>query len=96
MMGRLSVCQLHLTTALQIESSLSSGEDIYFESDTAKIATDLVEDLLGHASGKDVDGKPVLTFSDLSEVLRQRLADCKINNPEYSLTFALRLFGLGK
>jgi len=69
--------------------------DVYFESDTAKIATALVEDLLGHASGKDVDGKPVLTFSDLSEVLSQRLAECKLNNPEFSMTFWLRLFGLG-
>jgi hypothetical protein len=69
---------------------------MYFEPDTAKIATDLVEDLLGHASGRDVDGKPVLTFLDLSNVLSRRLADCRANNPEYFRSFLLLFFGFAK
>jgi hypothetical protein len=79
-----------------MNSSFESGEDIYFEPDTAKIATPLIEKLLDGASGKDADGNPVLTYSDLSKALSQRQADSKANNPEFSRNFQLRMFGFGK
>jgi len=70
-------------------------EDIYFEPDTSKIATPLIEKLLDSASGKDSDGNPVLTYSDLSSAFSQRQADSKANNPEFSGSFLLRMFGFG-
>jgi hypothetical protein len=73
-----------------------SGEDIYFEPDTAKIAPHLIEQLLDSASGKDADGKPVLTYADMAKAFSQRQADSKANNPEFSGSFLLRMFGFGK
>jgi len=70
-------------------------EDIYFEPDTAKIATPLIENLLDSASGKDADGQPILTYPDLSKALSQRQADSKASNPEFSTNTTLRMFGFG-
>jgi hypothetical protein len=57
---------------------------------------ELVEELLGSASGKDADGKPLLTASDLARALSQRLADAKATNPEFTTSLLHRLFGSGK
>jgi len=70
-------------------------EDIYFEPDTGKIATPLIEDLLSRATGKDAKGNPVLTYKDLSQAWSQRQADSKANNPEFSTALQLRMFGFG-
>jgi len=70
-------------------------EDIHFEPDTAKIATPLIEELLASASGKDANGKAVLTYSDLSKALSQRQADAKASNPDFSTNLNVRLFGYG-
>ncbi|KIM71445.1 hypothetical protein PILCRDRAFT_819327 [Piloderma croceum F 1598] len=70
-------------------------EDIYFEPDSAKIAPHLIEKLLDSASGKDADGKPVLTYSDLAKAFSQRQADSKANNPDFSMTNLLRMFAFG-
>ena len=77
-------------------STLKSGEDIYFEPDSSKIAPHLIERLLDSASGKDADGKPVITYSDLAKAFSQRQADSKANNPEFSMTRLLRMFAFGK
>jgi hypothetical protein len=79
-----------------INNIFSIGEDIYFEPDTAKIATPLIEKLLDSATGKDAVGNPVLTYKDLSKALSQRQADAKATNPEFSRNFQLRMFGFGK
>ena len=73
-----------------------TGEDIYFEPDTGKIATPLIEELLASATGKDANGNAVLTYKDLSKALSQRQADSKANNPEFSTAFHLRMFAFGK
>lgn len=73
-----------------------SGEDIYFEPDTAKIATPLIESLLNSASGKDADGNAILTYADLGKAFSQRQADSKASNPEFSMNLLLRMFGFGK
>jgi len=70
-------------------------EDIYFEPDTGKIATPLIEELLASATGKDANGNAVLTYKDLSKALSQRQADSKANNPEFSTAFHLRMFAFG-
>jgi len=70
-------------------------EDIHFEPDSSKIATPLIEELLGSASGKDEDGNPILTYSDLSKAFSQRQADSKATNPEFSTSLQLRMFGYG-
>lgn len=72
------------------------GEDTHFEPDQSKIATHLIEELLNSASGKDAQGNPVLTSSDLGKALGQRMADSKAGNPEFTTSLLHRLFGAGK
>ena len=57
---------------------------------------ELIEELLSSASGKDADGKPILTAVDLARALSQRLADAKATNPEFTTSLLHRLFGSGK
>jgi hypothetical protein len=96
MTGHLSVRNAYLTSDSRFKSFVSPGEDIYFQPDTARIATSLIEDLLDRASGKDEDGKPFLTYSDLSKVLSQRIADSESTNPQFSYTFIIRILAWGK
>lgn len=72
------------------------GEDTYHSPDQSKIAVPLIEDLLANVSGKDADGKPVMTPKDLSASLSQRYADAEATNPEFTTSFAHRGFGASK
>jgi hypothetical protein len=65
-------------------SLLSTGEDSYSCPDQSIIAVPLIEQLIASASGKDAEGKPLLTPKDLSQALSQRLADSQMstNQPE--------------
>jgi len=49
--------------------------------------------LLAYASGKDAEGKPILTTKDLSKALSQRRADAKATNPQFTTSFVHRAFG---
>lgn len=77
-------------------SLVSTGEDFYSCPDQSKIAVPLIEQLVAYASGKDADGKPLLTPKDLSQALSQRAADSKATNPQFSTSFMHRLFGGAK
>jgi hypothetical protein len=88
-------------------SLMSTGEDVYYCPDQSKIAVPLIEQLLAYASGKDAEGKPLLTPKDLSQALSQRRADVEPPipipadvqppiNPKFSTTFRHRLFGSAK
>jgi hypothetical protein len=81
---------------LAVDSLRHTGEDVHFEPDQSKIAVELVDELLSSASGKDTDGKPILTPLDLAQALSQRLADSKATNPEFTTSFLHRMFGAGK
>jgi hypothetical protein len=52
--------------------------------------------LLADASGKDADGKPLLTIPDLSRALSKRRADARRTNKEYSESFFHNTFGSAK
>lgn len=60
------------------------GSDTAIESDQSKPRSDLVQELLSSATGKDKDGTPKLTFEDLSRFIAKRRADSKASNPEYT------------
>jgi hypothetical protein len=68
-------------------------EDTYHSRDQSKIAVPLIKDLLANVSGKDAEGKPLLTPKDLSAALSRRYADAKATNPEFTTSFNHRMFG---
>lgn len=75
---------------------LIPGEDTYHSRDQSKIAVPLIKDLLANVSGKDAEGKPLLTPKDLSAALSRRYADAKATNPEFTTSFNHRMFGASK
>jgi len=83
---------LDLHNAIEHDGSLVR-EDFYNCPDQSKIAVPLIEKLLAYASGKDAEGKPLLTQKDLSQALSQRRADAKDTNPEFTTSFVHRMFG---
>lgn len=84
---------LDLHNAIEHDGSLVR-EDVYFSPDQSKIAVPLIEDLLTNVSGKDANGKPLMTPEDLSASLSQRYADAKDTNPEFKpLSLAHKTFG---
>jgi len=83
---------LDLHNAIEHDGSLVR-EDVYYSVDQSKIAVPLIEKLLEYASGKDAEGKPLLTPKDLSQALGQRRADAKATNPEFTTSLSHRIFG---
>jgi len=83
---------LDLHNAIEHDGSLLR-EDFHNCPDQSKIAVPLIEGLLAYASGKDAEGKPLLTPKDLSQALSQRRADAKATNPEFTSSFGHRMFG---
>lgn len=81
---------------MHIQQTRRVGEDSYFEPDPSKIAGHLIEDLLSKATGKNKDGKVVLTNADLARALSQRMADSKEINPEFNGGLTHRIFAYGK
>jgi len=77
-------------------SLLSTGEDYYHCHDQSIIAVPLIEQLIAYASGKDAEGKPLLTPKDISQALSQRRADSHDTNPEFSTSLVHRMFGSAK
>ena len=55
-----------------------------------------VEELLSCATGKDNEGRTLLTIKDMSGILGKRRAECKATNKEYSLSFFHKVFGSAK
>lgn len=72
------------------------GRDTAIQPDQAQEYPPYVEELISFATGKDADGKPLLTTGDLSRILGKRRAVSKATNNDYSLRFIHRLFSSSK
>jgi len=83
---------LDLHNAIEHDGSLVR-EDYYHCHDQSIIAVPLIEQLIAYASGKDAEGKPLLTPKDISQALSQRRADSHDTNPEFSTSLVHRMFG---
>lgn len=81
---------------IYIYSNRSTGDDVYHVPDQSQISVPFVEGLLNSATGKDADGAPLLLAKDLSAYSGKRRADARANNPEYTTSFAHRMFGSSK
>jgi len=90
--GTFDLQDLDLHNAIEHDASLVR-EDVYKNPDQSQLAVPLIEQLLASATGKDKDGKALLTEKDLSMALGQRRADSQATNPEFTTSFSHRLFG---
>ncbi|KAF8558699.1 Cloroperoxidase [Imleria badia] len=52
-----------------------------------------IEELLSFATGKDADGNPLLTKSDMSRIMGKRRAEAKVTNKAYTTSLYHRVFG---
>jgi hypothetical protein len=55
-----------------------------------------IEELLSFATGKDADGKALLTKKDMSRILGKRRAQAKATNKDYTLSYYHKIFGSTK
>ena len=72
------------------------GRDRHFEPDQSVIHMPYVNECLAFATGKDKDGKPLLTIADLSRISSKRRAEAKAENPEFKLDKKHKTFGSSK
>ncbi|KAF5384451.1 hypothetical protein D9615_003404 [Tricholomella constricta] len=89
---RFDLADLDLHNGIEHDASLVR-RDTHFEPNQATIHVPYVKELLESATGKDSDGKALLTIPDLSLISSKRRAEARAENPEFSLDKAHRAFG---
>ena len=72
------------------------GLDAAFQQKQGEKHIPFVEELLTFATGKDKEGRTLLTISDMSKILGKRRSECRANNKEFSLSFFHKVFGSAK
>jgi len=84
---------LHNATGIEHDASLFR-RDRYFEPDQSVIHMPYVNECLAFATGKDKDGKPLMTKADLSRISSKRRAEARVaGNPDFELNKLHRTFG---
>ncbi|KZP13752.1 Cloroperoxidase [Athelia psychrophila] len=86
------LADLDLHNAIEHDGSLTR-QDALFCPVQGTIPVALIEKLLAHSTGKDAEGRTIMTKADLSAALSQRTADSKATNPEYTTSLPHRMFG---
>ncbi|KAF9467227.1 Chloroperoxidase [Collybia nuda] len=84
--------ELNLHNGIEHDASLTR-EDVHFQADQGVPHLPFIKELLASATGKDKDGNPLLTPTDLSRISAQRRVDARATNPEFSLSFSHKMFG---
>jgi len=79
-----------------IFSEKKIGQDTALCSDQSKIEYEQIKELLASASGKDKDGNPVLTITDLSEFSAKRRVEARETNPDFTLASNHQMIGSAK
>ncbi|KAF7986068.1 hypothetical protein HWV62_41458 [Athelia sp. TMB] len=88
----ISLHEIDKHNAIEHDGSLTR-DDVYHVPDQSQISVPFVQGLLNSATGKDTHGAPLLLPKDLSAYSGKRRADAKASNPEYTTSFAHRMFG---
>ncbi|KAF6745974.1 Chloroperoxidase [Ephemerocybe angulata] len=71
----------------------SIGKMQRFLPDQSKPYVPFIKELLAEATGKDANGKALLTIEDLSRYSSKRRADARASNPEFTLEKIHKTFG---
>lgn len=84
--------ELDLHNGIEHDASLTR-EDIALVPDQGKSHLPYVRELLDSATGKDENGKPILTIEDLSRFSAKRRVEARETNPEFTLDKFHKKFG---
>jgi len=76
--------------------NLYSGLDTAFEPNQSVKHIPFIEEVLASATGKDKEGRDILTPKDLSRMLGKRRAVARAVNSEFSLSSFHKIFGSAK
>lgn len=76
--------------------SKKTGLDTALCSDQSIIQHEQIKELLASATGKDKDGSPVLTITDLSEFSAKRRVEARETNPDFTLASNHQMVGSAK
>ena len=87
--------ELSKHNAIEHDASLTR-RDVAQVPDQGKPDLQLVDELLGAATGKDRNGEVLLTKDDLSKALAKRRSEARAENPEYSESLFHNIFGSAK
>ncbi|KAG6913428.1 hypothetical protein DXG01_006864 [Tephrocybe rancida] len=86
------LAELDLHNGIEHDASLLR-RDVHFEPNQSTIYVPFVKELLASATGKDTDGIPILTLSDISLISSKRRAEARAENPEFTLSKLHKTFG---
>ncbi|KAF7977962.1 hypothetical protein HWV62_2059 [Athelia sp. TMB] len=86
------LAELDLHNAIEHDGSLTR-QDAKFCPAQGTIAVPLIEQLLSYSSAKDAAGRTIMTKADLGAALKQRFADSKATNPDFTTSLPHRMFG---
>ncbi|KAH7106824.1 heme-thiolate peroxidase [Auriculariales sp. MPI-PUGE-AT-0066] len=75
---------LNVHNGIEHDASLTR-HDVAHQPDQSKPAIDLIDRLLASATGKDEDGKPMLTVADVSRFAEERREHSRKTNGQYTL-----------
>lgn len=84
--------ELDLHNGIEHDASLTRLDTALASNQSGKHIP-FVEELLSFATGKDAEGKPLLTIKDMSRILGKRRAEAKATNKDYSLSLFHKVFG---
>jgi len=76
--------------------NFSSGLDTALEPDQSVKHVPFIEEVLASATGKDKEGKALMTPKDISRLLGKRRAVARAVNSEFSLKLIHRIFSTAK
>ncbi|KAJ7136292.1 hypothetical protein C8R46DRAFT_1168417 [Mycena filopes] len=86
------LADLNLHNGIEHDASLTR-QDAKYDPNQDKPYLPFIHELLASATGKDKDGKPILTEADLSRYSGKRRTEAKATNPDYTLDKFHKMFG---
>jgi len=86
------LAELDLHNAIEHDGSLTR-QDVRFCPVQGTISVPLIEQALAYSSGKDNAGRTLMTKADLAAALKQRFADSKATNPDFTTSTPHKMFG---
>ncbi|KAH7883017.1 Chloroperoxidase [Phlebopus sp. FC_14] len=84
--------ELDLHNGIEHDASLTRI-DSALKPDQSERHSPFVDELLSFATGKDADGKQLLTIKDMSRISGKRRAHARANNQDFSLSLFHKMFG---
>lgn len=88
----LDLAELDLHNGIEHDASLTRL-DSALEPDQSKIHQPFIQELFTFASGKDSEGRPLLTIKDMSRISGKRRVEARKTNADFTLSVLHKMFG---